>query len=217
METLHYFINLVLHLDHHLTLLVSAYGTWAYAVLFLIIFCETGLVVAPFLPGDSLLFAAGALASNSQTINIHFLFVLLVIASIVGNTLNYAIGRFCGPRVFQASRSWLFNPAYLTKTQRFYEQHGGQALIIARFMPIIRTFAPFVAGIGTMQVHKFLFYNIVGALLWVGSLLYSSYLFGNLPFIKEHFSTVILVIIGASLLPPVIAFVKHRYSTAPAP
>ncbi len=212
METLHYFIDLVLHLDHHLTLLVTNYGQWAYAILFLIIFCETGFVVFPFLPGDSLLFAAGALAASTpQTLNVHLLFTLLVISSFAGNMINYAIGRFCGPRVFYASKSWLFNPDYLTKAHHFYEQHGGKALILARFMPIIRSFAPFVAGMGTMKMHKFVFYNIVGALLWIGSLLYSSYWFGNLPFIKEHFSTVILAIIIISLLPAFFSYISHRF------
>jgi membrane-associated protein len=210
METLHYFINLVLHLDLHLTALVTAYGIWVYAVLFIIIFCETGLVVTPILPGDSLLFAAGTLAAGAtQALNIHVLFLLLIGASILGNTVNYAVGRFIGPRVFHFPQSRLFNPQYLHKAQQFYENHGGKAIIIARFIPIIRTFAPFVAGIGSMQAQRFLFYNVLGALLWVGSLLYASYLFGNLPFIKNHFSTVILAIIVLSLLPALIGFLRQ--------
>lgn len=207
METLHYFINLVLHLDNNLMALVNNYGVWAFAILFLIIFCETGLVVTPVLPGDSLLFAAGTLtAGTAGLINIHLLFIILLTASILGNTLNYSIGRFLGPRVFQVKNSWFFNPQYLETAHRFYERHGGKALIIARFMPIIRTFAPFVAGVGYMQIPRFLAYNLIGGVLWVGSLLYVSYLFGNLPIIKNNFSTVILLIIVASLMPPVIGF-----------
>jgi membrane-associated protein len=211
METLMYFINLVLHLDHHLLSLVSAYGTGLYAILFLILFCETGLVITPILPGDSLLFATGTLAASlPETLNIHLLFLLLTGASIIGNTANYLIGRLLGPRVFHFSQSRFFNPHYLLRAHQFYEKHGGKAIIIARFIPIIRTFAPFVAGIGTMHFYRFLYYNVTGALLWVGSLLYTSYLFGNLPFIKEHFSTVILAIIGLSLLPPFIGYLKTR-------
>lgn len=214
MATLHYFINLTLHLDQHITILLSNYGNWAYVILFLIIFSETGLVILPFLPGDSLLFAIGALAAQSSSnLNIHFLFFLLTLAAILGNILNYAIGRHLGARVFYMPQSWLLNPNYLIKAHRFYETHGAQALITARFMPIIRSFAPFVAGIGYMQIRRFILYNILGALLWVGSLLYSSYLFGNLPFIKEHFSTVILTIIIISLLPPIIGCIKHRKSS----
>lgn len=211
METLHYFINLVLHLDLHLLALVHDYGTLVYVILFIIIFCETGLVVTPILPGDSLLFASGTLAAGAaQALNIHLLFLLLTAASILGNAANYIIGRFIGPRVFHFSHSRLFNPQYLQKTHAFYEKHGGKAIIIARFLPIIRTFAPFVAGIGSMHFRRFMFYNVLGAVLWVGGLLYTSYLFGNLPFIKEHFSTVILVIIVLSLLPPLTAFFRQR-------
>jgi membrane-associated protein len=207
METLHYFINLVLHLDQNLITFVNFYGSWAYAILFLIIFCETGLVVTPFLPGDSLLFAAGSLtASADHGFNIHFLCILLVTASVLGNLVNYCLGRFLGPRVFHYSHSRFLNPQYLVKAHHFYEQHGGKALIIARFMPIVRTFAPFVAGVGYMPLARFMIYNLCGALLWIGSLLYSSYLFGNLPFIKEHFSTVILLVIAGSLIPAVLGY-----------
>lgn len=213
METLQYFINLILHLDHHLISLASTYGAWTYAILFLILFCETGLVITPILPGDSLLFAAGTLAASAaQGLNIHLLFILLTCASILGNTVNYIIGRLIGPRVFHFSQSRFFNPQYLLRAHQFYEKHGGKAIIIARFIPIIRTFAPFVAGVGYMHFSRFLYYNLVGALLWVGGLLYTSYLFGNLPFIKEHFSTVILAIIGLSLLPPVLGYWRHKPS-----
>ncbi len=207
METLYYLMNMVLHLDLHLMSLASIYGLWVYAFLFMIIFCETGLVITPILPGDSLLFAAGTLAAGtSQVMNIHLLFLLLSCASILGNAANYSIGRFLGPRVFHFSQSRWFNPSYLQKAQQFYENHGGKAIIIARFLPIIRTFVPFVAGIAGMRYPRFLAYNAAGALLWVGGLLYLSYLFGNLPFIKDHFSTVILAIIVLSLLPALISF-----------
>ncbi len=211
MGTLHAFVNLVLHLDLQLIALVNTYGTLAYVILFMIIFCETGLVVTPILPGDSLLFAAGALAAGpSQPLNIHLLFILLTSASILGNAANYTIGRFLGSRVFHFSKSRFFNPSYLVKTHQFYEKHGGKAIIIARFLPIIRTFAPFVAGVGYMSYARFLFYNVLGALLWVGGLLYVSYCFGNLPFIKAHFSTVILAIIVLSLLPPLFAYLRPK-------
>ncbi len=217
METLHQLLNFVLHLDHHLTTFVTLYGMWTYGLLFLIIFCETGLVVTPFLPGDSLLFAAGAIAAGtSDALNIHLLFVLLVIASITGNGLNYFIGRLIGPKIFFSNKSWFFNKDYLDKAHRFYERFGGKTIIIARFIPIIRTFAPFVAGVGYMSYRQFYFYNIIGAVLWIGSLLYGSYWFGNLPFIKDHFSTVILAIIVISLLPPVIELVRHKCSKTPA-
>lgn len=214
METLHQLLNFVLHIDQHLLAFVAAHGSWTYALLFAIIFFETGFVITPFLPGDSLLFAAGSITANAnQALNIHQLFILLVIASIIGNTLNYMIGRFIGPRVFQSNNSWLLNKDHLVKAHAFYVRHGGKTIIIARFMPIIRTFAPFVAGIGYMNYRQFFIYNIVSALLWIGSLLYVSYLFGNLPFVKDHFSTVIMGIIVISLLPAVIGFLKHRLSS----
>lgn len=205
-------MDFILHLDTHLINLVSTYGIWTYGLLFLIIFCETGLVVTPFLPGDSLLFASGALAaSTAQGFNVHVLFILLVTASIFGNGLNYLIGRFIGPKVFHSSSSWFFNKKHLEQAHRFYEVYGGKTIIIARFIPIIRTFAPFVAGIGYMSYRKFFAYNIAGALLWIGSLLYVSYWFGNLPFIKQHFSTVVMAIIIISLLPPFIELIRQKY------
>jgi membrane-associated protein len=209
METLQQLANLVLHLDHHLLALVNHYGAWAYALLFAIIFCETGLVVTPFLPGDSLLFAAGTLASTTS-IDINLLFVLLVSASILGNFVNYSVGRFLGPKVFKMPQSRLLNPRYLIAAEHFYQRHGGKAIIMARFMPIIRTFAPFVAGIARMERGQFLLYNVLGAVLWVGSLLYSSYWFGNLPFIKEHFSAVVMGILVLSVLPPFVGYLRQR-------
>jgi len=211
MEILHACLSWILHLDLHLLALVSTYGLWVYAILFIVIFCETGLVVTPILPGDSLLFAAGTLAASAtQALNIHLLFCLLVSASILGNAANYSIGRFLGPRVFHLPRSRLLNPRSLEKARQFYENHGGKAIIIARFLPIIRTFAPFVAGIGAMNYQRFLFYNLCGALLWVGSLLYTAYFFGNLPFIKAHFSTVLLAIVVLSLLPPLLTYLRQK-------
>jgi membrane-associated protein len=210
MEMLHAFFSFIMHLDQHMVSFLATYGTWTYALLFLIIFCETGLVVTPFLPGDSLLFATGALAANSgDALNIHLMFLLLVSASILGNGLNYLIGKWVGPKAFQSSNSLLLNKNYLLKAHHFYETYGGKTIIIARFMPIIRTFAPFVAGIGYMGYRRFFVYNIIGAVLWIGSLLYTSYFFGNLPFIKQHFSTIILAIIGISLLPPIIEIMRH--------
>ncbi len=215
MEILSHLLNFILHIDQHLIAFVSDYGVWAYVLLFLIIFCETGLVVTPFFPGDSLLFAAGALAASSdQAINIHLLFILLVIASILGNGLNYLLGRFVGSKLFRSENSLLFNKKYLEKAHRFYEQFGGKTIIIARFIPIIRTFAPFVAGIGYMTYRRFFIYNIIGAIIWIGSLLYVSYWFGNLPFIKDHFSSVILAIIVISLLPPAIELLRRACAKA---
>lgn len=212
METFAHLLNFVLHLDDQLTAFVTNYGAWTYALLFCIIFCETGLVVTPFLPGDSLLFTAGAVAAGtSNALDINLLFILLVIASITGNGLNYFIGRLIGPKVFFSERSWFFNKAYLLKAHEFYERFGGKTIIIARFLPIIRTFAPFIAGVAYMGYKRFYFYNILGAILWIGSLLYASYWFGNLPIVKDHFSSYIFGIIGISLLPPIIEVIRHRY------
>jgi membrane-associated protein len=211
METMKQFISHILHIDTYLIAFVSAYGFWTYLLLFAVIFCETGLIVTPFLPGDSLLFAAGSLAASAQgALNIQFLLLLLVVASILGNKLNYLIGRFLGPRVFSARRSWLFNPGYLEQAHQFYLKHGGKTIVLARFLPIIRTFAPFVAGIGQMNLAKFTFYNITSAILWIGSLTLAGYYFGNLPYIKDHFSLVIYGIVLLSLLPPTLAFLQRR-------
>jgi membrane-associated protein len=212
MELLHHFINFILHLDDHLVAFVSTYGLWTYAVLFLIIFCETGLVVTPFLPGDSLLFAAGALsASTNNALNVHVLFFLLVASSFLGNSLNYAIGRFLGPKVFCSAQSPFFSKKHLDRAHHFYQTYGGKTIIIARFIPIIRTFAPFVAGIGYMSYAKFFAYNIISAVLWIGSLSYAGYLFGNIPLIKNNFSLVILAIIGISLMPPIVEAFRQKF------
>jgi len=209
----------ILHIDQYLISFVATYGALTYLVLFLIIFCETGLVVTPFLPGDSLLFVAGTIAANpDSTLDIKLLFILLLIASILGNKANYLIGRAIGPRIFSIEarpRSlWgrIFNKNHLLQTHAFYEKHGGKTIILARFIPIIRTFAPFVAGIGYMSLRRFTAFNIASAFLWIGSLLAAGYYFGALPLIKNNFSIVIYGIIAASLLPPTMAFVMKKAS-----
>jgi len=201
-------IDFFLHLDKHLSQIISDYGGWTYGILFLTIFCETGLVVLPFLPGDSLLFAAGALAAVGA-LNEHYLFLLLAIAGILGNTANYSIGRFVGPKVF-TSNSRLFKKQYLEKTREFYERHGGKAVIISRFLPILRTFVPFVAGIGAMSYVRYTIYNVIGSTLWVGLFTYTGYFFGNLPFVQKNFSLVIVAIIVISSLPPTVEYLRRR-------
>lgn len=211
MELLAYFIDIVLHLDKHLGLLVQQYGLWIYGILFVIVFAETGFVVTPFLPGDSLLFVAGALAALGEGgMDIWMLNGVLLAAAVSGNTLNYQIGRFLGPKVFHWENSRLFNKAALEKTHAFYEKHGGKTLIIARFLPIIRTFAPFVAGIGTMSYARFSFFNLIGALGWVASLTVVGYFFGNLLWVKQNLSLVIVGIIVVSLLPLAFAYLQQR-------
>ncbi|RDI48632.1 DedA family protein [Aquicella lusitana] len=215
METIQQLLQYILHIDSYLISFVSTYGVWTYIVLFLIIFCETGLVVTPFLPGDSLLFAAGSIAANaSHALDIQLLFLLLTLASILGNKVNYLIGRMLGPRVFVANQSWLLNKKHLEEAHRFYEKHGGKTLILARYIPIIRTFAPFVAGVGYMSLRTFSFYNIASAILWIGSLLGAGYFFGSLPFIKDNFSLVVYSIIAVSLVPPIFAFVYRKAFSA---
>ena len=202
METLHALLNLILHLDQSLASLVNLFGLWTYIILFMIIFCETGIIITAFLPGDSLLFATGAFSAYSpETLNIHLLFFLLLIASVSGNGLNYFLGKWIGPHIFYRQHSRLFNPNHLKKAHQFCEHHGSKAIIIARFIPIVRTFAPFVAGIGYMTYRRFFIFNLLGALIWIGGLLYGSYLFGNIPLVHDHFGTVVLTIILLSLLP----------------
>lgn len=201
-------IDFFLHLDKHLRQITLDYGGWTYGILFLTIFCETGLVVTPFLPGDSLLFAAGALAAVGA-LDPHYLFLLLTIAGILGNTANYSIGRFVGTKVF-TSNSRFFKRQYLEKAHRFYEKHGGKAVIIGRFLPIFRTFVPFVAGISSMTYARYTLYNIIGSVLWVGLFVYAGYFFGNLPFIQKNFSLVILAIIVSSAIPPVVQYLRQR-------
>lgn len=209
MELITAFVDIVLHLDSHLALLVQSYGEWVYLILFLIIFCETGLVVTPFLPGDSLLFVAGALAA-AGSLQPEALVGLLVLASFLGDNTNYWIGRFTGPKVFHSETSRLLNHHHLEQAHRFYEKHGGKAVLIARFFPIIRTFAPFVAGIGRMDYRRFLVFSIVGSIAWVGSLVLAGYLFGNIPVIKQNLTLLILVIVALSLLPAGMGYLRHR-------
>ncbi len=204
-------LNGILHIDTYLVSFVVNYGKWVYFALFLILFCETGLIVTPFLPGDSLLFAAGSIAAQTEIgLNLGILLFSLFTASILGNQVNYWIGRTLGIRLISSNHSWLFNKNYLEKTHRFYEQHGGKTIIFARFIPIIRSFAPFIAGITRMDRKPFLLYNITSALAWIGSLVSLGYFFGSLPIIKEHFSLVIYGIVALSLLLPVISFLCRK-------
>lgn len=212
MELLLSFVDLVLHLDKHLPLLIQQYGTWIYLALFLVIFCETGLVVTPFLPGDSLLFIAGAIAATGA-MEPELLVVLLVSASFLGDNTNYWIGRLAGPRIFKSKTSRLLNRDYLDKTHHFYQKHGGKAIILARFFPIIRTFAPFVAGMGHMDYRRFLAFSIGGSIAWVGSFVLGGYFFGNIPFIKQNLTLVMLAIIFISILPGIIAYLRHRFQS----
>lgn len=208
MDFLSDLFSFFLHLDVHLKELANQYGDWLYGILFLIVFCETGLVVTPFLPGDSLLFAAGALAALGQ-MDIHFLFLLMAIAAIAGNTVNYTVGRYLGEKVFSADAR-ILKQEYLDRTHRFFERHGGKTIVITRFVPIVRTFAPFVAGAGGMTYSRFLFYNVAGGIAWTASFLYGGYFFGNLPIIKQNFTLVILLIIILSLLPGIIEYGRQR-------
>lgn len=216
MSYLHHLIDTVLHIDVYLNAFVTTYGFWTYLALFAVIFCETGLIVTPFLPGDSLLFAAGSIAAQpGNSLNIFILFILLFLASVLGNQINYMVGGAIGPRIFSAKKSWLFNKKHLEETHAFYERHGGKTIIFARFIPIIRTFAPFIAGIGNMQFLHFSIYNLVSAILWIGSLLSVGYFLGSLPIIKENFSLVLYGVICISLLPPFLAFFTRKHG-APA-
>lgn len=211
MEILTQFIDIMLHLDVHLNQMAMYFGPWLYVIMFLVIFCETGLVVTPFLPGDSLLFALGAMtALENSVLNLPVLAVVLIVAGILGDAVNYAIGRYLGPRVFSSEYSRFFNKNHLLKTQAFYEKHGGKTIILARFMPIVRTFAPFVAGMGRMNYSRFAVYNIVGAFVWVLIFLIAGHFFGNIPAVKRNFHIVILAIIVISFLPVAIEFIKAR-------
>ncbi len=209
MELLAAFFDILLHLDRHLQSLVANYGAWIYLILFLIVFCETGLVVTPFLPGDSLLFVAGTVAAAGG-MDIHLLVVLLIIAAILGDTVNYWIGNYLGPRVFHYENSVWLNRRHLDRAHAFYERHGGKTIVIARFVPIIRTYAPFVAGMASMTYRYFLAYNVSGAVLWVVSLGYAGYFFGNIPIIKQNLTLVIIGIIILSIMPGVVEYLRHR-------
>lgn len=201
--------DFVLHFDEHLANIINSFGIFTYVILFFIIFAETGLVVTPFLPGDSLLFVVGTL-SGSGFLNIWIVYFSLLFAAILGDTVNYWIGNRIGTRVFSKENSKLFNKAYLEKTREFYEKHGGKTIILARFLPIIRTFAPFVAGVGKMNYEKFLLYNVVGAFIWVTGFTFAGYFFGGLAIIQENFEFAVIGIIAVSLIPMVIEFIKHR-------
>lgn len=202
------FLNIILHLDKYLVTILNEYGIWIYIILFCIIFLETGIVLTPFLPGDSLLFAVGALAAQGS-LDILVLYLLLAAAAILGDTVNYWVGYSVGAKIFTDRRRFL-KREYLAKTERFYERHGGKTIIIARFLPVIRTFAPFIAGIGRMRYGKFLSYNVIGGLLWVGLFLIGGYYFGSIPVIKENFAIVILIIISLSFVPAISEYIKHR-------
>ena len=209
MDLLSGFMDLILHLDQHLRDLAQTYGVWVYVVLFLIVFLETGVVVTPFLPGDSLLFVAGTIAAAGE-LNVHALVLLLIAAAIAGDSLNYSIGRYLGARVFRFDDSRFFKRAYVDRTHAFFERHGGKAIIIARFVPIIRTYAPFVAGIGAMRYRRFLTFNVTGAVLWVALLTYAGFFFGNLPLVRNNLTAVILGIIVLSIMPAIIEFWRAR-------
>jgi membrane-associated protein len=210
MEYIRFFIDLFLNLDEHLATVIQTFGMWTYALLFLVIFMETGLVVTPFLPGDSLLFAAGAItAAASDTINVGLLWLLVFIAAFLGDTANYWIGRYIGPRAFSINNRF-FKKEYLDRTQAFYNKHGGKTIFLARFIPIIRTFAPFVAGIGSMRYGYFITYNIVGGLVWTLAFVFAGYFFGNIPFIKNNFSLVVIAIILISIMPGIVEYLRGR-------
>jgi len=210
MEFITTLVNIFMHIDNHLSTIIQSYGLWTYLILFLIIFLETGLVVTPLLPGDSLLFAAGTFAAIGA-LDVTWLFVLLSIAAIAGDTANYWIGAYVGPKVFHKAKVRFLNKEYLDRTHQFYEKYGGKTIVIARFIPIIRTFAPFVAGIGSMTYWRFISYNVIGGLAWIAVCLFAGYYFGNLPVVKEHVSLVILAIVFISILPGIIEYVRHRF------
>lgn len=215
MSFIHFIIDFILHIDVHLAELVAQYGIWVYGILFLILFCETGLVVTPFLPGDSLLFVAGALAAlPSNDINVHVMVLLMAIAAILGDAVNYTIGRVFGERLFSNPDSKIFRRSYLDKTHKFYEKHGGKTIILARFVPIVRTFAPFVAGMGHMSYRHFAAYNVVGALIWVLLFTYAGYIFGDLPVVQNNLKLLIVAIIVVSILPGVIEIWRHKRAAA---
>ncbi len=211
MEFIKYLVDLFLHLDVHLNDIIVHYGTLTYIILFFVIFAETGLVFTPFLPGDSLLFAAGAFAVKGS-LNENYLFFILAGAAILGDTANYWIGHFIGPKIFYRENVRFFKKEYLERTHRFYEKYGGKTIIIARFIPIIRTFAPFVAGIGSMTYSRFIIYNVIGGMAWVAMFLYGGFFFGNIEAVKNNFSLVILVIIFISILPGIIEFARHKFT-----
>lgn len=211
-EVFHWFIDFVLHMDEHLTTIVSSMGGWSYAILFAVIFIETGVVIMPFLPGDSLLFAAGTIAALGS-FKVVLLWLLVAAAAILGDTANYWIGHYMGERVFSEKIRFI-KREHLERTQKFYEKHGGKTIFLARFIPIIRTFAPFVAGIGRMRYGYFLTYNFVGGLVWTALFVFGGYFFGNLPFVQDNFSLIIIAIIVISVIPAVVEFLRGRKAPA---
>jgi len=213
MELINFLIDFLLNLDKHLDLIIRNYGIWTYAIFFLIIFIETGLVAFPFLPGDSLLFAVGSFAALGS-LDLKWLMILLSLAAIVGDSVNYWIGHMTGPKVFHKENSRFFNKDYLYRTHRFYEKYGGKTIVLARFIPIIRTFAPFVAGIGAMSYRYFIVYNVTGGISWVVTFALGGYFFGNIPLVKQNFSLVIYAIIFISILPGIIEFIRHRHDSS---
>lgn len=217
MEVIQTLIDFILHIDDHLVEIVNDYRTWTYLILFLIIFAETGLVVTPFLPGDSLLFAAGAIIAKPETdLNIYIMCGLLIVAAVLGDLVNYHIGKYIGPKAFSGKYK-LLKKEYLEKTQNFYLKYGGKTIIYARFIPIIRTFAPFVAGIGTMTYPKFFSFNVIGGIVWVASFLFLGYFFGGIPVIKDNFTYVIFAIILFSVFPPIIEVLRERFKKKDLP
>lgn len=202
------FIDFILHLDKYLSILIQQYGTLTYAILFLIVFAETGLVIAPFLPGDSLLFAAGTFAAL-DSLNVFALFIIIALAAILGDTINYSMGKFLGSKAFEKYPR-IFRKEYLDKTRKFYEKYGNKTIVLARFVPIVRTFAPFIAGVGRMKYTNFLTYNIAGGIAWVAFFVFGGYFFGNIPIVRENFSLVILIIIALSFVPIVWEYLKHK-------
>ncbi len=208
MELIRTFFDIFMHLDRHLDLIIRSYGVWTYLILFLIIFCETGLVVTPILPGDSLLFAAGTFAALGS-LQVELLCALLGFAAILGDTVNYGAGHFLGPRIFHKEHVRFLNREYLDRTHRFYEKYGGKTIILARFVPIIRTFAPFVAGIGSMTYPRFLVYNVTGGIIWIAVFVLGGFYFGTIPAVRKNFTLVIMAIIVISILPGVIEYLRH--------
>jgi len=206
--------DLIQHLDVHLNALTHDYGAWVYLLLFLILFCETGLVVTPLLPGDSLLFAAGALAATAgATLDVRILYVLLTVAAIAGDSTNYWIGRYVGPKIFSKENVRFLNRKYLDRTHKFYDKYGRKTIIIARFIPIIRTFAPFVAGIGRMSYARFITYSVVGSIAWIGAFVFGGYFFGNIPVVKNNFTIVIMAIIVISVIPAIVTAWRERHAS----
>ena len=206
---LHGAINFILHIDRHLTELSAQYGVWIYAILFVIVFCETGLVITPFLPGDSLLFAAGSIAALGS-MNIHTMALLLMLAAILGDAVNFAIGKYLGERLFANPDSRIFRRSYLQRTEAFYAKHGGKTIILARFVPIVRTFAPFVAGMGHMSYGRFFHFNVIGGIAWVALFSYAGFWFGQQPIVKENLTLILLAIIIISVLPAIIEIIRAR-------